>query len=409
MKPLKILISAYACRPHMGSEPGVGWNIMREVAQYHQVWLLTRQDNVALIREELAQNPIPNVQVIDCPVWGEGVWKRSLFGVHIHYYLWQIRAYFVAKQSHQEVMFDAIHHVTYVRYSTPSFLSLLPIPMLWGPVGGGEMAPAAFWQDFSLRAKVYEWVRVLAHRLGELDPFTGMTARRCQRVQATTTDTADRLKKLGCPAVELAPESGMAAAEIERLAACEWPAPEPLRVITMARLLHWKGIHLGIRAFAAAQVPTAEYWIVGDGPERSHLAQLAQDLGVGSQVKFTGRVPRDQAIAYLSQSHALIHPSLHDSGGWVCLEAMAAGRPVICLALGGPDRQVVPETGFKIPALNPEQAVQAMAAALQQLATHPELGQQMGKAGQERVKTLYSWSQRGQTLAATYNQLQKVP
>jgi hypothetical protein len=38
---MKILISAYSCEPGMGSEPGVGWNIAREVAKYHEVWVLT--------------------------------------------------------------------------------------------------------------------------------------------------------------------------------------------------------------------------------------------------------------------------------------------------------------------------------------------------------------------------------
>ena len=49
----------------------------------------------------------------------------------------------------------------------------------------------------------------------------------------------------------------------------------------------------------------------------------------------------------------LIHPSLHDSGGWVCLEAMAAGRPVICLDLGGPGLQVTEKTGIKVKASTP--------------------------------------------------------
>ena len=41
---MKVLISAYSCEPGRGSERGVGWNVAREVARRHEVWVLTRPD-----------------------------------------------------------------------------------------------------------------------------------------------------------------------------------------------------------------------------------------------------------------------------------------------------------------------------------------------------------------------------
>jgi hypothetical protein len=79
---------------------------------------------------------------------------------------------------------------TFVKYSTPSFLSLLPVPFIWGPVGGGESAPKDFWQGFSLRGKVYETLRNLARWLGEHDGFVQLTAQRCVLALATTKATA---------------------------------------------------------------------------------------------------------------------------------------------------------------------------------------------------------------------------
>jgi glycosyltransferase involved in cell wall biosynthesis len=96
------------------------------------------------------------------------------------------------------------------------------------------------------------------------------------------------------------------------------------------------------------------------------LQTLAQDLGIAHRVKFWGRLPREQTLAKLGDCHILVHPSLHDTGGWVCVEAMATGRPVICLNLGGPAVQVTEETGFKIEAHNPEQAVRDLAASMVQ-------------------------------------------
>ena len=61
---IHICISAYACDPTRGSEPGVGWNIVREVARRHRVWAITRQKNQAVISAELQRAPLPNLQMI---------------------------------------------------------------------------------------------------------------------------------------------------------------------------------------------------------------------------------------------------------------------------------------------------------------------------------------------------------
>lgn len=408
MKPLKVLLSAYSCEPGRGSEPGVGWNVAREVAKYHEVWVLTRPDESGeIIEAELARNPVPNMHFVyfTLPIWGGG-WRWGQSGaMQIHYYFWQIQAYFVARRLHQEIGFDVSHHVTFVKYSSPCFLSLLPIPLIWGPVGGGESAPKPFWQDFGLRARVYETARNIVRWVGERDPFVHLTAKRSAIVRATTEDTAKRLYNMGVTDVQILPESGLPAEEIARLTQYKMPEGEPIRFISMGRLLHWKGFHLGVRAFAQANLPDAEYWLLGDGPEGERLATLAEELGITSQVKFWGRLPREETLRKLGESHVLVHPSLHDSGGWVCMEAMATGRPVICLNLGGPAVQVTEETGFKVPAHDPDQAVSDLAEAMVRLAKDSELRVRMGQAGQKLVSEAYSWEATGHALAQLYEKI----
>ncbi len=404
MKSFNILISAYACRPNMGSEPGVGWNVVQELAKFHQVWVLTRSDNRSSIEAHLAQHPAGNLKFVYCdPPMG----ARLLSAATVpHYYFWQVAAYFAAKDLLQQVDIDVIHHVTYVRYSTPSFLSLLPVPFIWGPVGGGEMAPKAFWQDFSARGQAYEVVRRLVHRIGELDPFVQLTARRSALTRATTQETAERLQKIGASKLEVYSESGLSTDEIERLSRCDISSTTPVRFISMARLLHWKGMHLSIRAFAGANLPKdVEYWILGEGPEDANLLTLAQELGVADRVKFLGRLPRPETLQKLSECHVLVHASLHDSGGWVCLEAMAAGRPVICLDLGGPSVQVNEETGIRVPAHDPSQVVEDLALAMTRLANDAELRRQMGEAGRSLVRQSFSWEAKCQKLTEKYTEI----
>ncbi|BAU66906.1 glycosyl transferase group 1 [Stanieria sp. NIES-3757] len=406
MKCLKVLISAYSCRPGMGSEPGVGWNLTRELAKHHKIWVLTRVDNRPMIEAELAKNPITGLNFIYFDLPGAYWWKRNLQTVHLHYYLWQIKAYFVARQLHNEVELDLIHHVTYVRYSSPSFLTLLPIPFIWGPVGGGESAPKTFWKDFGLRGKIYETLRNWLRYFGEQDVFVRLTAYRSSIAYATTEETAQRLSAIGCKNVQLLSQVGLSEEEVRQLTQYPLLDQIPVRFISIGRFLHWKGFYLGLRAFAQASLPAnSEYWIVGKGAERETLQSLANDLGITSQVKFLNEMPRIDLLQKLGNCLALVHPSLHESGGFICLESMAAGCPVICLDLGGPAIQVTEKTGFKIPAQTPEQAITEMAKVMTRLAQDPDLRMKLGQLGQNHVKQFYTWETKALMFAQTYQEI----
>ena len=401
---MKVLLSAYACEPGRGTEPGVGWNTAWEMAKYHEVWVLTRPDDgKEAIEAELDRHPNPNLHFVyfTLPIFGS-LWKQgNSIAFLIHYYFWQIQAFLVARRLHAEIGFDLAHHVTFVRHSSPSFLALLPIPLIWGPVGGGESAPATFWQDFSFSNKVYEILRSGIRWVGERDPFARMTAQRSAIARATTEDTAIRMRRMGAHKVEIFPESSLTSEEILRLTQCSHQTTAVI-FISMGRLLHWKGFHLGLRAFAQADLPAAEYWILGNGPDRRRLEHLATDLGIADRVKFVDRLPRDEALTILGSCTALVHPSLHDSGGWVCLEAMMAARPVLCLNLGGPAVQVTDRTGFRIDAPDPDRAIQGLAAAMVRLAHDPELQLAMGLAGQQRIQEFYNWETRGHQICQLY-------
>jgi len=202
--------------------------------------------------------------------------------------------------------------------------------------------------------------------------------------------------------VELFSAMGFNRAAYDALSRMPATGDAVLRFISIGHLLHLKGFHLGLKAFAAAAIPRSEYWIVGDGPERANLFGLVRRLGLTDRVRFWGVQPRPDALEKLAACHVLVHPSLHDSGGWVCLEAMAMGKPVLCLDLGGPAELVTDQTGVKVAAINPEQAVSDLTRAMTVLATNPDLRNTMGKAGRERVRDEYIWEKKGDRLDALY-------
>jgi glycosyltransferase involved in cell wall biosynthesis len=402
---MKVLISAYSCEPGRGSEPGVGWNWALQIGRFHEIWVVTRPCHRTAIQEAIEKCPVKNIHWIyfDLPRWTRW-WYNKDQSSRFHYYVWQICAYFMGKSLHREVGFDLAHHVTTACYWMPSFLALLPIPFVWGPVGGGESAPRAFYSSRSPKGRRYERLRDIARTLAHFDPFLRLTARRSVYALAQTGDTEKQHLALGCRNVLIYSNSGLSADEINCLKLVPVRRDGPFRVFSVGSLLHLKGFDLGVSAFAELhrQFPRSEYWVIGEGPEKDRLEQLASELGVRQAVVFCGVLPRSDLLEKLSECDVLLHPSLHDAAGVTCLEAMAAGRPVVCLDLGGPSLQVIRETGIKVPALSPTQVIRDLATALSQLAANPDLRLQLGQAGRRRVLDHFTYSKKAEHLMEIY-------
>ncbi len=407
----RVLVSSYACEPGRGSEPGVGWNWVRQIARHNPTWIITRWNNKVPIEQALDGDPLPNAHFVyfDLPRWASW-WKKGPRGLHLYYYLWQIAAFFEARRLHRKVDFQVSHHVTFVTYWMPSFLSFLPIPFVWGPVGGGDSAPPSFRASFSLRGRIYERLRDVVQFIARLDPLLRWTARRSTLALAATAETAARLRQLGCRTVQVYSSMGLPADEIRVLESLPNSSDAPFRFVEIGDLLHLKGCDLALKAFSkiSRDVPAAELWFIGEGPERGRLEDLATQLQVRDRVTFWGQLPRKTALQKLSECDVLVHPGLHDSGGCVCTEALAAGRPVICLDLGGPALQVTSETGIKIPAVSPAQAVKDLAAAMETLSLSPALRESMSLAARRRVREYLAWDVKGDQLVGMYHSVVKL-
>lgn len=408
MTRLKVLMSAYACEPNRGSEPGVGWNWVCQMSRIHDVWVITRRNNRGVIEAETAKAPLPNAHFVyyDLPRWAR-FWKRGHRGVYFYYYLWQIGAYWQARQLHSAIAFDLTHHVTFVMYWMPSLISLLPVPFVWGPVGGGESIPEGFRSALSRKGRWTEALRSLAQMLARRDPLIRLTARRSALALATTKETELRLKQIGCQNTQICSVMGLDGREQEELNSFRGSESATFRVATVGNLIAWKGVELGVRAFAAlhGKYPDAEYWLIGDGPEKQRLHELTEELAIAHRVRFVGRLPRSLALAQLAACDVLLLPSLHDSGSCVCTEAMGLGKPVVCIDVGGPALQVTSSTGYKIPAKSPQQAIAGLADSLSNLAGDSELRRRMGESGRARVQQTLNWDAKGCEFAEIYRKL----
>jgi rhamnosyl/mannosyltransferase len=158
-------------------------------------------------------------------------------------------------------------------------------------------------------------------------------------------------------------------------------------VISVGRLVYYKGFEYLIRAMAQVK---GKLLIVGDGPLRAKLQQIARDLGIADRVIFAGEIQNEQVIPYYHAADvfALASVARSEAFGIVQIEAMAAGLPVVNTRLdsGVPFVSLHQQTGLTVAPGDP----QAMAAALNQLLDDGELRQSLGNAARARARQEFS-------------------
>ena len=87
---IRVLISAYACEPNKGSEPGVGWNWALQMAKMDEVYVITRSNNRKVIETFLQKHPVEHLHFYyhDCAIWKRKM-KKLPNGIFVYYKMWQ--------------------------------------------------------------------------------------------------------------------------------------------------------------------------------------------------------------------------------------------------------------------------------------------------------------------------------
>jgi glycosyltransferase involved in cell wall biosynthesis len=392
---MKILLSAYACEPKKGSEPGVGWHWALALRRRgYNVHVITRSNNRSSIESAYGgADPFLTFHYFDLPTLFR-FWKHWPGGIYLYYLLWQIGVLRIAKRLHAIESFDCVQHITFVSFRQPSFLGELGIPFIFGPVGGGEAMPIEFRRSLPLRARIAEAFRSAGNRFATIDPLMHRTYSLAQMIVCTTEETMAAIPAAFRNKCIVQRAIGIDRPQETRM---ETGAPTPAvfskpQFLFVGRLLYWKGLHLALRALALVrrEDPNITFRIIGEGSERRWLQRVARQSKVTDCVEWIPRKPHNEIEREYRESTALIFPSLHDSGGMVVLEAMSAGLPVVCLGLGGPGSIVTAQSGFAIPAskLSEDEAVRQIASAMIRLATDEALRTSLAEGACRRAAEL---------------------
>lgn len=181
------------------------------------------------------------------------------------------------------------------------------------------------------------------------------------------------------------------------------PALSPGPHLVVARNLEpIYGNDVALQAFARilARFPGARLSVAGSGPEATALAELAQSLGIAAQVRFSGRLDREQMAALYRDAHLMLNASRVDNMPNAVLEALASGVPVVSTRAGGIPFMV--KDGHTAMLVAVDDAAAMAAAAIEVLANH-DLRSRLVAAGLVEAQR-YQWSTVRDTLLATYTE-----
>ncbi len=160
------------------------------------------------------------------------------------------------------------------------------------------------------------------------------------------------------------------------------------QVLFVGRLTAEKGISILLHAFAILQnqFPDAELVLVGDGPEKRSLQELALRLGIHDKVRFVGWVPYDELAPFYVKAHLVVVPSLRESYGRVIVEAMSFGRPVLASNTEGA-RELIEDlhTGFIVPTGD----IAALADRMEYALANPGVAAEVGVRAQHFIKRIH--------------------
>ena len=142
--------------------------------------------------------------------------------------------------------------------------------------------------------------------------------------------------------------------------------------------------------------------LVGDGPQRGYLQEMAHALGIGQHVIFTGF--RTDVDSLIQTFNLFVLPSFEEGFSLAVMEAMVFGIPVITARVGGmPEIIISNKTGILVPSHEP----QVLAQEILRLMHNPRLAQKLGAAGKLQVKNKFSFSQCLEQIENVYAEVYK--
>lgn len=409
---MKILINAYACSPGMGSEPGMAWNWVSNLAKFCELHIITEgefREKIETVVPTLEQgvnmhfyyNPVS--EEIRKMCWNQGDWR-----FYKYYREWQWKTYLMAKDICSKEQIDILHQLNMIGFREPGYLWKLSreneLPFVWGPVGGLKQFPLAYLQGADLKMNLFNRLKnflniwQLKHEKRVDEAF-----KTAKLIVSSIPDSYRAIKRYKGLESVIIPETGCFLSDdvsLDRFDGHEF------HVVWVGKFDFRKQLPLALRAVAIANNPNIILDIYGGGSDKQIAAakKLADSIGIKEKVVWHGNQPNDVVNNAMRNAQLFFFTSVSEDTSTVVLEAVSNHLPVLCFDTCGMANVIDSNVGRKIPLSNPAQSVNDFARILNELERDRGLLKQLSVNCKQRQIEL-SWEEKAKTMVKWYEKL----
>jgi len=411
---MKVLISAIACNPYIGSENYFGWSAIQTLAHDHQLWVLTSRRNEPDLRRAAAEGLVPaNVRFIYAGHFDEYHPNRMLarFQSWKEYIGFSRAILPLAKKLQETEKFDLAHHITYATWRVASPLWQLGIPFVFGPIGGNEQFPLRLLPILSPAAAAFEMARMASNVASRFSPGVRNCIRRAAHIFVANAETEQLVKDIrgsgnGISRLMATFHSEEKVRAFSRFA-FDKNLDGPLRLFAAGNMEGRKGVALALQALGRAKKAGVNfrYRLGANGPEIPHLKRLAARLDLSREILFADNLHGEDYQRELGATHIYLLPSLRDSAPITLTEAMLAGCVPVVADGGGPGIMVTENCGYKIPANSSGQMVEQITETILAIDRERSIISKKGASASKRIATHFT----GENYRRTVNQVYQSP
>ena len=228
---------------------------------------------------------------------------------------------------------DVAHHVTWASLHLGSMLWRLPVPFVYGPIGGGQTAPVRYWRQFGRQLPAETFRTVFARSLLTMNRRSRDTLRNATVTLVANSATAASARRLGATDVRFMMADGVPAPWL----ADARPRPEgtPGGAVRRETVAAQGAGDRGRGVRGLRRMMPARMVIAGEGPLAGPARAAAERLGVTRDVELLGHVSWDEITRLYDSASVLLFTSLRETFGAPFLEAMSRGLPAVAIDLHG--------------------------------------------------------------------------
>ena len=350
-------------------------------------------------------HPVNNVTFIPVkPSFVSKDYGFSLLGIrgfYKEYRRWHEEVFHKIEKLLAESEYDIIHFLGPIGYHEPGILYNLPIPYIWGPVGGIVKVPFPLLLYGDLKYGGHEGIKIVFKALISRNRlFANHRVKKAMRrsdVVVTATTGNNRIIKQAIgkkhhSIIKYLPENCIK--ELSDLDYSKFDS-EVIKLIFVGRLDAGKAPLIILESLNKLGDVKKQFHldVLGDGPLMEASKEYVRKHDLDSIVSFRGVVERSQVFNLLRKSHLMVLPSLCDANTTVVWEAMAQAVPTICLDHCGMHDTIKSTSGIRIPIANYQKVIDAFASSFKRIASRPCILKEMAENLLTDRKE-YTWERR---------------